>query len=112
MYSRISALCCACAAFWLPSAMAQQAAGTNPTYPRAAVAPPQYQSAFTDYQSFRDEKLASWREINDEAARVGGHLGIFMGGAHAGHVTPAAPATTAQQPPQAMPGKGHQGMTK
>lgn len=71
--------------------MAQQQHSPNPADPRAAVAAPQYRSAFTDYQSFRDEKPASWREVNDEAARVGGHLGIFMGGAHAGHgVAPGA----------------------
>jgi hypothetical protein len=72
-------------AFWLSPAIAQQQPSTNPADPRTAVAAPQYQSAFTDYQPFRDEKLAPWRDINDETARVGGHLGIFMGGAHAGH---------------------------
>ncbi len=96
--------------------MAQQQGSTNPTNPRAVVASPQYQSAFTDYQSFRDEKLAPWREVNDEAARVGGHIGIFSGGAHAGHVTPTtnkpAPAAAAQQSPPGMHGQGPQGMTK
>jgi len=72
-------------ALWLSPAMAQQQPSTNPADPRTAVAVPQYPSAFTGYQSFRDEKLAPWREVNDETARVGGHLGIFMGGAHAGH---------------------------
>lgn len=91
MQSRFAALCCACAAFWVTPATAQQSAKTGPADPRAEVPATQYRSAFTDYQSFRDEKPASWREVNDEAARVGGHLGIFTGGAHAGHgVAPGA----------------------
>jgi hypothetical protein len=40
----------------------------------------------------RDDALAPWREINDEVARIGGHMGMF-GGAHAGHGVKPAPTT-------------------
>ncbi|MGA0025719.1 MAG: hypothetical protein ACO3F9_13905 [Burkholderiales bacterium] len=105
MKSSITALCCACAALWLTPAAAQSSANGHPTDPRTEVRAQQYQSAFTGYQPFREEKTASWRDVNDEAARVGGHLGIFMGGAHAGH-------GTAPQAHRAAPGKNPQGMTK
>jgi hypothetical protein len=38
------------------------------------------------------DALAPWREINDEVARIGGHMGMF-GGAHAGHGVKPAPTT-------------------
>lgn len=50
----------------------------------------EYDSAFTGYQPFREQKLAPWRELNDEAHKAGGHIGIFGG-------TRAAPA---QHPPE------------
>lgn len=76
------------------------------TYARAAdavVKPPQasdasarapemkYDSAFTGYQPFREQKLAPWRELNDEVHKAGGHIGI-VGGASGARppVTPHA----------------------
>lgn len=114
MQLKLAVLCCACAAFASPVAMAQQRANANPADPRAEVPPTHYQSAFAGYQSFRDEKLAPWREVNDEAARIGGHTGIFGGGA-AGHgVTKPAASTPAPAAaaPRAMQGKDPQGMMK
>lgn len=104
MQSRFAVLCCACAAFWLPPAAAQQqAAAAHPADPRALVPPPQYSSAFNSYRPFRDEKPGPWREINDEVARVGGHLGIFRSSA------PAAQGAT----PATNPHAGHHpGATK
>lgn len=76
----------------------------------------QYQSAFIGYQPFLDEKLIPWREVNDEAARVGGHLGIFRSDAYAGHSdmksTPDVPAAATQTSPNTMQRDDHQGMTK
>lgn len=40
---------------------------------QSVVAPPRYQSALRDYQGFRDEKPASWRDVNDTMAVLGGH---------------------------------------
>lgn len=85
MNSKFAVLCCACAAFWLPHAAAQQSAPQGPADPGVAVIAPQYLSAFDGYKPLRDEKLRPWREVNDEVARAGGHIGIFGGGAYAGH---------------------------
>lgn len=40
---------------------------------KAAAAPPQYESAFTGYQAYADEKRANWRDVNDTAGVLGGH---------------------------------------
>lgn len=34
---------------------------------------PRHQSALADYQSYRDEKPANWRDVNDTMAVLGGH---------------------------------------
>src|SRR5262245_41286215 len=62
----------------------------------ARVAETRYDSAFTGYTPYREQKPASWRELNDDAHKAGGHVGIF-GGAHAQHGTKPAPATTRQE---------------
>lgn len=72
---------------------AQPAATANPAAPDAPTPTANYESAFAGYRPFRDEPLAPWREVNNEVARVGGHLGMF-GGAHAGPGAKPAPATT------------------
>lgn len=115
MQSRIAALSCACAALWLTSAAAQQD-NKHPASPAAVEPSPEYASAFDGYRPFRDEKLLPWREVNDEAARVGGHIGIFRGG-HAGHGSgstvndTAAPSATTQTQAPAH-GATHQGSGK
>ena len=38
-----------------------------------AVALPKHQSALADYQAYRDEKPANWRDVNDTMAVLGGH---------------------------------------
>lgn len=88
------------------AALAQQpAARANPAPPDAAVPAVNYDSAFAGYTPYRDEKLASWRDVNDETARVGGHLGIFGGAAHGGQ--PSAKPAVKSQPSGGMPGMGH-----
>ena len=63
-----------------PLAAAQPAvANTNPADPAAPVPVLEYESAFKGYRSFRETPLAPWRDVNDEVARVGGHLGIVRG---------------------------------
>jgi len=110
-----------CAAALTPfAATAQQrTTGLSPTDSGTAVPAVKYESAFTSYLPFREEKLAPWREVNDEVGRVGGHLGIFGGAAgHGGHgaakpaVQPPAPKPSAPATPQMMHGAGHEGMKK
>lgn len=117
MHWKSTAFCCACAALWLPPASAQSQMNQKPADASASASEPAYRSAFEGYRPFQDEKLAPWREVNDEVGRVGGQIGIF-GGGHAGHGggkpvpnTPA-PAVAAPQTPSPAHGPGHQGMKK
>lgn len=83
----------------------QPPAKSHPADPGATAPAATYESAFAGYLPYRDEKLASWRDVNDEAARVGGHIGIFGGAAHGGQ-TSAKPAAQ-PQPSGTMPGMDH-----
>lgn len=118
MPSFLAALLFAVALAPLPVFAAQPSAATNPASPDAPVRQLTYESAFAGYRNYRDEKSASWREVNDEVGRIGGQAGIFGGAGHAGHGS-AKPSTNSppaaskpQQAPQSMHGKGHQGMMK
>ena len=48
--------------------LAQSRARPDPADPGAAAPPPSYQSTFSDYQPFRDEKVRSWKDVNKEVA--------------------------------------------
>ncbi|MBX3662447.1 MAG: hypothetical protein KF804_08360 [Burkholderiales bacterium] len=95
MQAKLAALCCAIAAAWLSPAAAQQTERKHPADPSAAVPAPVHSSAFSGYQPLGSEKPGPWRELNDEVARIGGHIGILRGtapgatsgkaGGHAGH---------------------------
>ncbi len=96
MYYRIFA------AALLPAALttfgaraAETAAPPSATSANVRVPDVQYQSAFKDYQPFRAQNLAPWRELNDEVHKAGGHLGIFSSRpgvpqASSAHTAPAA----------------------
>ncbi len=72
-------------AAYAPLAYAQQSAPRgDPTDPEAPAPVFHYESVFSGYRGFREEPLAPWRDVNDEVARVGGHIGI-MRGTPAGH---------------------------
>ena len=61
---------------------------------------PQYDSAFTAYQPYREQPVADWRAVNEEVGRIGGHIGIVGGASgHASHGT-AKPSAADGQPPQ------------
>jgi hypothetical protein len=51
----------------------------KPDDPAARVAPPARVSVFDQYQRYREEPTDGWRDLNDEVARVGGHIGIVRG---------------------------------
>jgi len=63
------------------SAWAQDEKRPDPADPEVKVPPPVYRSAFDGYQPTGPDKRISWREANDEAARVGGHIGVLRDGA-------------------------------
>jgi hypothetical protein len=84
---------------------------SKPDDAAAPVAPSTYDSAFTGYRSFRDEPLAPWREVNDTAHQVGGHVGVLR--AEQKDAAQPAGATTPKAPPaQAMPPGMHDGNSK
>ena len=62
-------------------ANAQQPPAVPPAVASADARVPEakYDSAFTGYQPFREQKLAPWRELNDDVHKAGGHIGIFRG---------------------------------
>ncbi len=51
----------------------------DPADPRVPVPASPYRSAFEGYRSLEEPKLVPWREANEEAARIGGHVGILRG---------------------------------
>ncbi|MEK6242969.1 MAG: copper-binding protein [Pseudomonadota bacterium] len=48
--------------------LAQARTRPDPAKPSTTAPPPSYQSAFSDYQPFRDEKVRSWKDVNQEVA--------------------------------------------
>jgi hypothetical protein len=87
-----------------PFATAQQRPPPEPANPTAPVLTFKYESAFSGYRGFREEPLAPWRDVNDEVARAGGHIGI-VGGAHGGHASgnPAIKPAPPQPQTKAVP---------
>jgi hypothetical protein len=73
----------ACALVYVPIT-GQSVAAAEPTQPGILVPEVRYDSAFSDYVPYREPSLATWRKVNDEVGRVGGHVGMF-GGGHGGH---------------------------
>ena len=57
----------------------QQASSSRPDDPATATSAAGYQSALQGYTAYREEVLRPWREVNDEVARIGGHVGIVTG---------------------------------
>ena len=76
----------------------QQGAKPHPADPAAPVPAVKYESAFSGYRGFREEPIAHWRDVNDEVARAGGHIGI-VGGAQGGH----GASKPAVKPPAQLP---------
>lgn len=49
-----------------------QPANADPLDARAAVPPARHESVFKRYRTNRDDPLRSWKDANDEVARIGG----------------------------------------
>lgn len=97
------------AAALMPSALAQPAPRPAPTDPAAAAPAVRYESAFAGYVPHQEPEIAAWRDVNDEAARIGGHIGILrQSGMHGGK--PSAGSTSPSAAPiparPAVPGHG------
>jgi len=59
------------------TASAQTGARPDPADPKVPVPAPVYRSAFEGFQRLEAGKRSTWREANEEAARIGGHIGIL-----------------------------------
>ena len=99
MFHRSTALLLAAACLPLAAHAAERAApptAATVTDAKARVPEARYQPPFSDYQPFREQKLAPWRGLNNEVHEAGGHIGIF-GGAR---TTPAPPPASPLHPPE------------
>ena len=73
----------------------QQKRPINPADPAAATAELRYESAFASFQSWRDEKPAPWKKVNEEV----------VGGGHAGHAKTTDAKPSPEKPANASPTK-------
>lgn len=67
----------ALAALTAGAASAQTGVRPDPADPQARTPAPVYRSAFEGFRRVEDAPRPNWREANEEAARIGGHLGIL-----------------------------------
>lgn len=87
----------------MPPALAQQAARPAPSDPAALVPAARYESAFSGYVQHKEQDIASWRGINDEAARIGGHIGVLRQSGMQGSKPSSGPANPSTATSPAMP---------
>ena len=79
----------------------------DPLNPRAAVPPLVHGSALASYRRLAEVPVGSWREANDQVARIGGWR-AYAREANEPQVPAAAPAAAASTPPARLPGHvGH-----
>ena len=57
------------------AALAQHPARPDPAAAKTRVPVRTYESAFKDYRSYAEPEVARWRELNEQAGRLGGHVG-------------------------------------
>lgn len=92
---------------WLPLivlptlAWAQTSNPTDPTDPSVAPPPVHYESVFSGYRPFQEQKIAAWPQVLEEVAAVPGMAG------HAGHggMSMAGPASSAATTTTAPPSR-------
>ena len=88
-------------------AVAQSSSHPDPTDATATVPPFKQESAFADYQPFREQKIAPWKQILDEV------VGVPGAGGHAGHrATAAAAGESKEALPTTGGHEGHETMAK
>ena len=86
------------------TAMAQPSWQPDPSDPSLPVPVISHGSAFADYQSFREQKPAPWRAVNDGVSDQPGGAG------HVGHAAANTTAASATTPPMTNEHAGHAGM--
>ena len=89
-------------------------AAREPTDAQAVVPPIRYESPFTGYRGYRDERVGSWRDANDTVGRIGGWRAYAREAAEADPAKPAgapdAAKADAAKPAAPKPaGKSEQG---
>jgi len=92
---------------WLPLivlptlAWAETGNPTDPADPSAASLPVRYESAFSGYRPFQEQKIAAWPQVLEEVAALPGMVG------HAGHggVSMAGSASSANTATTAPPSR-------
>ena len=72
------------------NAGAQSAVRPDPADPAVRVPETTYRSAFEDYRKHELSRQTPWREANDQAGRIGGHVGILRDQSGHGMQAPAA----------------------
>lgn len=68
-----------------------------------------YESVFTRYQSYRDEKAASWREANETVSRIGGWRAYAKEAQQPDQVVPTVPVAPTSPPSQTAKPSPHAG---
>lgn len=76
MYRLIVILVSGAAALATPGALAQAPAPSIPPSP-AAEGNISYTSAFDGYRPYQEPQPLAWRDANDEAGMLGGHVGLM-----------------------------------
>jgi Cu/Ag efflux protein CusF len=106
------------------TASAQSSKLPNPGDLAAAVPAVKYESAFSDFKPFREEKIRSWKEVNQEVADTPGMHSMDMKGMHgsgiSGMDSKSGDAAMSKEGPTShdigsmkdMPGKSMPGMHK
>ena len=84
--------------FSATTALAQPTKQPNPADPDAAVSALKYESAFSDYQPFREQKSNSWKQVNKEVADNPGMGAMNSMKDMSGKSMPGMDSKTAEEP--------------
>ena len=78
------------------TALAQTSQISNPADPDAAVPQLKYESVFSDYQSFQEQKSDSWKQVNKEVAQGAASLNAMPGDTMPGMASRSGDASTSK----------------
>lgn len=89
----------------LAAASAASAQGTAPADAARAAAPIPYRSAFAGYRAWQEPAPIDWREANETAGALGGHMGHVRGRSTSTSAGSAPPATAPRPDAASAPAK-------